>query len=257
MHTYLSLNCQTQLSIAEAMVTYKERLTDEESCQLFVPFVSDVRVGTFCEDTEPAEHCGGGGALFAERRADRLTPPSSPNISKHGPEYRSSADHRKEEEVMELQLDYWGHQQQSEKPHEKLFGGAKKDDANGDRKQDTEKSKKHTADPKSSIKTTFRNLSISHLAPSQDSLHSFSMTYMTKEKKAKVGLKLGKKKEKSGEKEGEKQQQIEGISRLICMTKSNTPLRVAIDGYEWPGVKFFQLSGQWQTHIKYGLRPPP
>ena len=66
-----------------------------------------------------------------------------------------------------------------------------------------------------------------------------------------VALKLGKKKEKSGEKEGEKVQQIEGISRMICMTKSNTPLRVAIDGYEWSGVKFFQLSGQWQTHIKF------
>ena len=44
---------------------------------------------------------------------------------------------------------------------------------------------------------------------------------------------------------------FEGISRMICMTKSNTPLRVAIDGYEWSGVKFFQLSGQWQTHIKF------
>ena len=26
---------------------------------------------------------------------------------------------------------------------------------------------------------------------------------------------------------------------------------VHIDGLEWTGVKFFQLSSQWQTHIKY------
>lgn len=63
-----------------------------------------------------------------------------------------------------------------------------------------------------------------------------------------VALKLGKKKHQDGE--GDRQQQIEGISRLICMAKSS-PLRVAIDGHEWTGVKFFQLSGQWQTHIKY------
>jgi hypothetical protein len=25
---------------------------------------------------------------------------------------------------------------------------------------------------------------------------------------------------------------------------------VSIDGTEWYGVKFFQLSAQWQTHIK-------
>ena len=26
---------------------------------------------------------------------------------------------------------------------------------------------------------------------------------------------------------------------------------VMIDGVEWSGVKFFQLSAQWQTHVKY------
>jgi PACS-1 cytosolic sorting protein len=26
---------------------------------------------------------------------------------------------------------------------------------------------------------------------------------------------------------------------------------VSIDGVEWPGVKFFQVSAQWQTHVKY------
>jgi len=246
---YLGLASITQLSIAEAMVTYKEKLTDDESSQVFVPFVSEVRVGTFSEE----EGAGSQHGESSDRRSDRLSPPSSPNISKHG-EREGSRKEGRDEEVMELQLDYWG-PATTEKTTDKLFGGTKGE--NGDKKQDMEKSKKLASDPKSSIKTCFRNLAISHLSTSPilshptDSHHSFSMMFQTKEKKPKVALKLGKKKEKSGEREGEKVQQIEGISRMICMTKSNTPLRVAIDGYEWSGVKFFQLSGQWQTHIKF------
>merc|ERR1712079_917809 len=47
---YLNLSYSSHLSIAEAMVTYKEKLTDEESCQVFVPFVSDVKVGAFSDN---------------------------------------------------------------------------------------------------------------------------------------------------------------------------------------------------------------
>jgi len=28
-------------------------------------------------------------------------------------------------------------------------------------------------------------------------------------------------------------------------------IAVMIDGVEWSGVKFFQLSAQWQTHVKH------
>lgn len=234
---YLALAHHTQLPIAEAMVTYKEKLTDDESSQVFVPFVSDVRVGNFGEEENEER----------ERR-DTRSPPSSPNISKYSGEREGRGG--REEEVMELQLDYWG-QAAREDREPKLFG-TKENKENG--KQDSDKAKKLAADPKSSIKTSFRNLSISHLGTSSlashssDLHHTFAMTFLTKEKKPKVALKLGKKKHQEGE--GDRQQQIEGISRLICMAKS-APLRVAIDGHEWTGVKFFQLSGQWQTHIKY------
>ena len=76
------------------------------------------------------------------------------------------------------------------------------------------------------------------------------MSYATKEKKPKAVLKIGKKKDKPGDVDS-KFQCIEGINRLICMSKSNIPLKVAIDSQEWVGVKFFQVSSQWQTHIKY------
>jgi len=241
---YMAMGRISQLSIAEAMVTYKDRLTDEESCQVFVPFLSDVRVGTFC-DTEGEEVA----ALGSGRPDQRNSPPSSPNISKHNIDKEFSAKRREDsEEFTELQLDYWG---LSLDKSDKLFGT--KNDG-GDRKQDIEKSKKQT-DLKSSIKTHFKNLSILHLSSSivshaTDYQHSFSVTYTTKEKKPKAVLKIGKKKEKSGDVDS-KFQNIDGVIRLICMAKSNQPLKVAIDGQDWSGVKFFQVSSQWQTHIKY------
>lgn len=89
-------------------------------------------------------------------------------------------------------------------------------------------------------------------------------------------MRLGKKKEKDREIE---KQCIDGISRLICSPKQSHPIplrgklislnlcifvlfsqlnelcapniyTVYIDGTEWTGVKFFQLSSQWQTHVK-------
>lgn len=86
-------------------------------------------------------------------------------------------------------------------------------------------------------------------------------------------MRLGKKKEK--DRDSEKEQCVDGVARLICSTNKShqVPLRglfleyfmismwkysstlfihspVYIDGTEWTGVKFFQLSSQWQTHVK-------
>jgi hypothetical protein len=64
-------------------------------------------------------------------------------------------------------------------------------------------------------------------------------------------------------------QAITGINRLVCTSKSqNVELKgifiefifpkiesffvsVNVDGQEWDNVKFFQISSQWHTHIKY------
>lgn len=84
-------------------------------------------------------------------------------------------------------------------------------------------------------------------------------------------MRLGKKKEK--DRENEREQIVDGVARIICSQKSHhAPLRgkivsidrntrnkfikkkthilVYIDGTEWTGVKFFQLSSQWQTHVR-------
>ena len=218
----LCLGYTTQLTIAEAMVTYKDKSSEEESCQVFVPFVSDVRLWTGTEpeteDIQPLSLSFGHGAnSFLDRsRTDRPSPPSSPNISKYSFDSVS-----KSEDLMELQLDYW--------IYDKFQG--KLDTS--DRKSESDKKKQ---DPKSSIRTNFRGLLISHLSSSSLLAHSsdyhyFNMTYTTKEKRPKAVLKIGKKKEKGDS--DTKTTTIDGISRLICMAKSSHPLKVKENLKRW------------------------
>ncbi|XP_038206438.1 phosphofurin acidic cluster sorting protein 1 isoform X2 [Zerene cesonia] len=127
---------------------------------------------------------------------------------------------------LELQLDYW------------LVGGA----SGGKSAEGCEGGA--GGGGKVTVKAAFRAL----LVTRQN--HHLAITYLTKEKKQKI-MRLGKKKEKSGESEAGRAHSVEGVARLICSAKgSHTPLKVYIDGTEWTGVKFFQLSTQWQTHVK-------
>ncbi|KAK9310028.1 hypothetical protein QLX08_000504 [Tetragonisca angustula] len=207
------------LPIAEAMVTYRE--TDDSS-QIFIPFINDVRVG--CPDSSSSASVdleesnvtmsGSPPSLpppgLPIPLPGRLTPPSSPNVGQPT---------REGWEPVELQLDYWSKQTQGEKG-------------------------------KNTLRQAFRALHVQRLPPLGETPgHYLSMNYTTKEKKQKI-MRLGKKKEKEKENEP-KSQTVEGVTRLICSAKThNIPLRVSIDGTEWYGVKFFQLSAQWQTHIK-------
>ncbi|XP_069681566.1 phosphofurin acidic cluster sorting protein 2 isoform X2 [Periplaneta americana] len=241
-HRYLhSASATIQLPIAEAMITYKEKSSDEESSQIFVPFVNDVRLGSpetsasASVDLDEAQLSvpqlsGSPPSLVSlPDKKDRITPPSSPNINSL---YIGQNRDQSLSEPMELQLDYW------------LIPG-KINDAPAMGKS----GKGDTT--KSTLKTTFRSLQIQRLplAGEQPTQH-FVMSYSTKEKKQKI-MRLGKKKEKEKESEP-KSQLVEGVSRLICSAKTHSvPLKVSIDGTEWSGVKFFQLSAQWQTHIKH------
>ncbi|XP_006617338.1 phosphofurin acidic cluster sorting protein 2 isoform X1 [Apis dorsata] len=207
------------LPIAEAMVTYRE--TDDSS-QIFIPFINDVRVG--CPDSSSSASVdleesnvtmsGSPPSLpppgLPIPLPGRLTPPSSPNVGQPT---------REGWEPVELQLDYWSKHTQGEKG-------------------------------KNTLRQAFRALHVQRLPLHGETPgHYLSMNYTTKEKKQKI-MRLGKKKEKEKENEP-KSQTVEGVTRLICSAKThNIPLRVSIDGTEWYGVKFFQLSAQWQTHIK-------
>ncbi|XP_017142081.1 phosphofurin acidic cluster sorting protein 2 isoform X2 [Drosophila miranda] len=276
----------TQIPIAEAMVNYK----DEDSCQIFVPFVSDVRIGY--SDAQASldleENTAGSNAALsalnsssASSSAIPIGSQSSPNV--HGavsgspPQQQilgrispplqtppsSASSHRERNtseplstpsslqqqsfsgalaavEAVELQVDYWPLVRPGETHTKESKGSTSKGgDAGGG---------------KNSIKSTFRNLQVwrlpQHAQQLGDMFNGLTVSFATKEKKQKQIMRLGKKKDK--ERDLEKEQCVEGVARLICSPKQShpVPLRVYIDGTEWTGVKFFQVSSQWQTHVK-------
>ncbi|CAN7938830.1 unnamed protein product, partial [Ixodes hexagonus] len=156
----------------------------------------------------------------AERES--TTPPSSPSMSNTGLAPAGGCPGVPQGEAMDLQLDYWT-----------LGPSARKG-----------------AEPsKLTLKAWFR--SVWRLANTSEALGpSLSLSYVTKEKKQKI-MRLGKKKERESEREA-RCQLVEGVHRLICSCRNlQAPLKVTVDSVEWTGVKFFQLSSQWQTHIKY------
>lgn len=232
-----------QMSIAEAMLTYKEKSSDDDSSQIFIPFITDVKIGmmegitqTISVDAEEITACltvpsNSPPCNVAEKGPrESTTPPSSPSISgafiTNSYAISTSMSSSASGETMDLQLDYWILPQKGE--------AGKKGETS-----------------KLSLKTTFRTLHISRISGSvEPNTSSLTLTYVTKEKKQKI-MRLGKKKEKEKELDN-RYQQVEGIHRLICSCRPlQTPLKVTIDGLEWSGVKFFQLTSQWQTHIKY------
>ncbi|CAL8106945.1 unnamed protein product [Orchesella dallaii] len=169
------------LPIAEAMITFKE---NEESSQVFVPFISEVRLNV------------GYSSVSIEQQQDPGDLSSSPPSPPHSPR----------EEPLELQVDFW----------------------------------KGTI--KSSVKASFRSLTIQRTPD-----NALALSYTLKEQKKQKIMRLGKKKERDSD---VKNQCTDGISRLVCLAKSQTPIKLFVDGAEWPGVKFFQVSAQWQSQVK-------
>jgi len=168
------------LPIAEAMITYKE---NDESTQVFVPFIGEVRLSV-------------GYSLASVDQDGTVDLSSSPPSPPHSPR----------EDPLELQVDFW------------------------------------RGSVKSSIKAYFRTLTIQR---TQD--NSLTVTYILKEQKKQKIMRLGKKKERESE---TKNLCLDGISRLVCLAKSQIPIKLFVDGTEWPGVKFFQVSAQWQSQVK-------
>lgn len=205
-----SMGPVTNMPIGEAMVAYRDKSVDEDSSQIFIPFIAEVRLG--CAEGGAGAGVGAISSLEGEECGSppaRSSPPTTPlpdvNIRLH--------------EHMELQVDYWLN-----------VGGVKTEGA--------------VECSKVTLKAAFKAL----LVTRHNS--NLSLTYVIKEKKQKI-MRLGKKKERS-EAEIGRTQTVDGIARLICSAKTShhAPLKVYIDGTEWNGVKFFQLSTQWQTHVK-------
>ncbi|XP_018563030.1 phosphofurin acidic cluster sorting protein 1 isoform X3 [Anoplophora glabripennis] len=198
-----------QLPIGEAMLT-----CHDENSQLFIPFVSEVRVGP--ADLALSISVDLDDLMCSSPPAPSLTPPSSPNVQARDSPW----------EPLDLQLDYWQLPKFSDS---------------------TIKTDKTKQDGKTSLKAIFRGLQVS---PTTHSGLNVTMLLANKEKKQKI-MRLGKKKEKEKDMEP-RSQNVEGVSRLICSARAahTSPMKVYIDGVEFGGVKFFQLSSTWQTHVK-------
>ncbi|CAE1271389.1 PACS2 [Acanthosepion pharaonis] len=247
-----SANYLLPIPIGEAMVTYKGRNTDEESTQIFIPFISEVKIGSpdylnasvDIDESPPCTTTVSGSppsqAGPVEKTKEGHTPPNSPNVSLMSPSQSQQSvpasaalpfltATTQSSEYMELQVEYWTLTSKTE---------------TGDKDRINKKESS-----KCSLKTAFRSLHVYRLPPTPSETPvsaGFCMGVVTKEKKQKI-MRIGK---KSKDPES-KSQVIEGISRLICTSKNhNYTLKVVVDGVEWTGVKFFQLSSQWQTHIK-------
>ncbi|KAM8917426.1 phosphofurin acidic cluster sorting protein 2 isoform 5-T5 [Spinachia spinachia] len=226
-----------QLPIAEAMLTYKQKSPDEDSCQKFIPFIGMVKVGLVEQTSATSGDSDDASPLASSLLSSTPpqvspalkeaspTPPSSPSVTTSLCAYSSVG----QGELMGLQVDYWV--------------------APAEKKKDMEK---RDSSSKNTLKCNFRSLQVSRLPlggaePSPQP--TMSMTVVTKEKNKKVMFLPKKSKDKEVE---SKSQVIEGISRLICTAKhQQTMLRVLIDGVEWNDVKFFQLAAQWSSHVKH------
>ncbi|GAB6022099.1 hypothetical protein CHUAL_006242 [Chamberlinius hualienensis] len=281
------------LPIAEAMVTYKEKSSAEESSQIFIPFIHEVKIGGADNSTStsvdmdelciqlPSQLSGSPPSSAAnplDKPKDQTTPPSSPNVATSVPHSAvagggglggaagggsgggsgggggigggggggmavtiggstgpipliSIGPPPQPLEPMELQIDYWCIPLKADKDKE---------------------SNKRSDAAKSTIKSTFRSVQVTRLNTSASTgefaAPTLTMLYVTKEKKQKI-MRLGKKKEKEKDFEA-KSQVVDGINRLICLARTH-PLKLSVDGAEWHAVKFFQLSAQWQTHVKH------
>uniref|UniRef100_A0A673IKL5 Phosphofurin acidic cluster sorting protein 1-like n=1 Tax=Sinocyclocheilus rhinocerous TaxID=307959 RepID=A0A673IKL5_9TELE len=237
-----------QFPIAEAMLTCKHKMQDDDSYQNFVPFVG---VSTFsyttvqksvvdsvsgdCEEglasslavpsTSPPAHGSPTGMM-----KESAMPPPSPSLSGLAALGSPCMSHGMD--AIGLQVDYW-----VSSGAEKRKDGERRDMGN-----------------KNTLKCAFRSLQVSRLPGSfelQTGSNTMSMTVVTKEKNKKVPNLFLVKKPKERDTES-KSQVIEGITRLICSAKNQqTSLRVSVDGMEWNDVKFFQLASQWPTHVKY------
>lgn len=243
---YLSyVGSVVQIPIAEAMVMCRAKSGEEDSSQILIPFISEVKIGscdimnasmdfddtssTMVNSPSLSSSPPNNMATLDKPKTEFSTPPSSPNVNVATNSQSSLPSVVPPSgEFVELQVDYWTTTPRSESS-EKTDKASKKDSN------------------KCTLKTTFRSLQVQRLAQNPVDLNSFSMVVVTKEKKH-IIMRLGKKAKESES----KSQIVDGINRLICTTKTQSySLKVMVDGVEWTGVKFFQLSTQWQTHIKH------
>uniref|UniRef100_H3D7C9 Phosphofurin acidic cluster sorting protein 2 n=1 Tax=Tetraodon nigroviridis TaxID=99883 RepID=H3D7C9_TETNG len=162
-------NVSHQFPISEAMLTYKQKSPDEDSCQKFVPFIGVVKVGiveqSLSTSVDSDDAMGGNASILSSPTPPSAgpygkeiggTPPQSPSVSTA---LSGAGSPCSGSEVMGLQVDYWTWQ-----------GPEKKKDG-----------EKRDVGLKNTLKSNFRSLQVSRL-PSGGELTpppSMAMTVVT------------------------------------------------------------------------------
>ncbi|KAL3985003.1 PACS-1 cytosolic sorting family protein [Acanthocheilonema viteae] len=214
-----------KLPIGEAMLQlHSKALADEKESSQFVPFLSEVRVGQFEEDMES---CTMSVRLNEEAQGAFGVQQLSPPLSPHNIKISDSQD---------LLIEYWVPNNQNND------GGG----SSGIGSSATGAVKREPQFLKCSIRSAFRSFAV--FRKPFNALLSFQ--FVKERRRDKMLHKFGMKKVQRNESEGQSAVQcISNVARLICSGKH--PLTISIDGCVWSEIRFFQISAQWQTHVKY------
>ncbi|VDK44970.1 unnamed protein product [Anisakis simplex] len=265
-----------RLPIGEAMLQFHNKSgEDKDACtQVFVPFLSEVHLGQTDDDYE----CVLLSARFSdENQVVNVTAPGVGNTTSLycSPPSSPHSVQRPISDSQDLQIEYWistnplgttgvsdiqQQQQQQQQPMccspgigPSSVGStvASPPPVAGTVSSSlpasvlSSSSKKDPQPVKCSLRSAFRLFTITrnpHCA-------LLSFQFIKEKKREKMLQKLGMKKgQKSDSETQTPAQTISNVTRLICSGKH--PLNVCIDGCSWSGVRFFQTSSQWQTHVK-------
>uniref|UniRef100_A0A0N5AZH6 Phosphofurin acidic cluster sorting protein 1 n=1 Tax=Syphacia muris TaxID=451379 RepID=A0A0N5AZH6_9BILA len=224
-----------KVPIGEAMLQLHKKLSgDESDSQVFVPFLAEVKIGQFVDDLDVSvvnrfqEDAQTSVSQFITP-ASHTSPPLSPHSS------------QKTSDLQELQIEYWVPTLTNND-----FNNSGSFSGNFSASPMNSNSKRDVQLTKNSIRSTFRSFSIFRKKASD----TLCLSFVKEKRKEKMFQKLGMK--KGGKSDIESSfltSNVKNVSRLICSGKH--PLSVSIDGNLWTGVRFFQASMQWQTHVKH------
>jgi len=284
-------SCLVQLPLAEAIVTNKNKGVDDTSQMIVpfigevrlgpIDLGNSIPTSTDLDDStlglqvslsgsppqpsvmaEKVGYVNNAGDKAKDPSTSAFTGSASSNASCHPPALTSldlsglqqpPTSSSQPSESIDLQVDYW-------------MAPLPRADQSVEKNSGTSSSSASKKELKCSLKTMIRSMQVYRplqlsptssvggggMAPHEGggaAASGLSMVVVTQEKKQKI-MRIGKKSKDTTE--SKKSQQIDSISRLICTSKSQSqPLNVTIDGADFSGVKFFQVSAQWQTHVKH------
>uniref|UniRef100_A0A0N4ZTE7 C2 NT-type domain-containing protein n=1 Tax=Parastrongyloides trichosuri TaxID=131310 RepID=A0A0N4ZTE7_PARTI len=228
---------RSNLPLGEVMLQYSSNDSTMDSRQLFIPFILQVSVG----DIDNISTFGKANSLENnEKIYPKYSSPGNLNNlyrNAYSPPHSPSSV---KSDVKELQIDYW-----TITPSAAREAQASCDNYAFDRNIQPRKDISLNSE-KATMKTNFKYLRIY-----RDLLSQFLTFQFVKEKKKdNVLQKFARIKGHKNDLNLYQNFVTSSITRLICHTK-HSDFEVVIDGNAYTPIRFFQISSQWQTHVKF------